>query len=123
MSKIRINDFVTVLAGKNKGATGNVTRVLAKQDKVVVDGVNKQVKHVKKRDGQAGERVEFFAPIHVSNVAVADPKDGKPTRVGYKVDGKTKTRISRRSGEAITATAPKAKKTTKKDKDSSSDKK
>ncbi len=115
--KIRKDDSVYILAGKDRGKTGTVTRVLKKTDRVLVDGINKTIKHVKKKEGQSGERVEFFAPIHISNVSIVDPKTGKPTRVGYKVEGKTKVRIAKKSGEKIIATAKTkkvAKKTTKK---------
>lgn len=102
-----------MIAGADRGKTGTVTKIIASDNRVVVEGVNKHIKHVKGRDGQGGERVEFFAPIHVSNIAIADPKTGKPTRVGYKVEGKTKTRIAKKSGEVVLKTA-KAKKTTAK---------
>lgn len=104
--KFRIGDSVIVISGADRGKTGTVTKIIANDNRIVVDGVNKHVKHVKGKDGNSGERVEFFAPIHVSNVAVADPKTGKATRIGYKVEGKTKTRIAKKSGEII---APKAK--------------
>jgi large subunit ribosomal protein L24 len=103
--KIRKDDSVYIQTGKDRGKTGTVTKVLKKSDRVVVDGINKTIKHVKKKEGQSGERVEFFAPIHISNVAILDPKTGKPTRIGYQVDGKTKVRIAKKSGEKIIAVA------------------
>ncbi len=107
--KFRIGDSVIVISGADRGKTGTVTKIIADDNRIVVEGVNKAIKHVKAQNGNSGERVEFFAPIHVSNVAVADPKSGKATRVGYKVEGKTKTRIAKASGEVITGKA-KAKK-------------
>ncbi|MCF7812116.1 50S ribosomal protein L24 [Candidatus Gracilibacteria bacterium] len=118
--KIRTNDLVFVLTGKDRGKTGRVVKVLQSQEKVIVEGVNRQVKHVKGRDGNPGERIEFDAPLHVSNVAVVDPKDGKPTRIRYKFDNNQKLRVSKRSDEVIVAGAGKKQKT--KEKSSSSKK-
>lgn len=102
-AKIRKGDTVVVLAGKDKGATGEVTRVMPKDSKVVVAGVNVATRHRKpsQLNPQGGlERSE--APIHVSNVALKDPKTGKPTRVRFETgkDGK-KARVASRSGETI----------------------
>lgn len=100
--KIRKGDNVKVLAGKDKGKTGKVIQVLPEEGRVVVDGVNRMFKHARTaKRGEKGQKIDFFAPIHASNVAVLG-KDGKPTRVGYKrlEDGK-KVRIDRKSGEAI----------------------
>lgn len=80
--KIKVGDNVRVTAGKDKGKTGKVLQVFPKQAKVVVENMNKAVKHLKKRGSQAGQRVEFTAPIHVSNVRVVG-KNGEG-RVGYK---------------------------------------
>ena len=104
MSKLHIKkgDTVCVLAGKDKGATGKVVKALPKEDRVIVEGVNLVKKHRKANPagGQQGEVVTKEAPIHVSNVALAE--DGKPTRVGYRFeeDG-TKVRVSRRTGKDI----------------------
>jgi len=99
--KIRKGDRVVVLAGKDKGRTGEVLRAFPKEQRVLVQGVNMVTKHVRPSATSAGgiERVE--APIHVSNVAIADPRDGAPTRIGYKMDGERKVRFARRSGEVI----------------------
>ncbi|WP_046470644.1 50S ribosomal protein L24 [Allosalinactinospora lopnorensis] len=100
--KIKKNDEVIVIAGKDKGATGKVIRALPKEQRVVVEGVNLIKKHKKANPagGQQGEVVTKEAPIHVSNVALAE--NGKPARVGYRFeeDG-TKVRISRRTGKDI----------------------
>ena len=99
--KFRIGDEVVIISGKDLGKKGTITQILKKTDRVLVEGVNKRVKHVKKREGNAGERVEFFAPIHVSNVAIIDPSNKKPSRIGFKfADGK-KIRISKSSGKDL----------------------
>jgi large subunit ribosomal protein L24 len=113
--KFRINDDVVVTAGKDRGKTGKITKVLPKSERVIVEGVNKAIKHIKGRNGEAGERVEFFAPINVSNISIVDPKDGKPSKIGYRVDGKTKVRFARKSGTVLpTASNKTAKKIVKK---------
>ena len=100
---IRRNDNVLVIAGKEKGKTGRVDRQLVEDNRVVVEGVNLITRHIKARPGvrQSG-RIQQEAPIHISNVALADPKDGSATRVGYKFleDGR-KVRIAKQSGEVI----------------------
>ena len=101
--KIKKGDTVVVLAGKDKGRTGEVTKVMPKDDKVVVSGINVHARHRKpsQLNPQGGiERKE--APLHVSNVAIADPKSGKPTRVRFETnkDGK-KVRVAAKSGELI----------------------
>lgn len=101
--KIKKGDNVVVLTGKDKGVKGEVLKVLPEDGRVVVQGVNVAKKHRKPSQihPQGGiESIELA--IHVSNVALVDPKEGKPTRVGYKIlkDGK-KVRVARRSGETI----------------------
>lgn len=102
MQKIRKGDKVVVLAGKDKGRTGEVLRVLPKDDKAVVRGVNVVRRHQRQTQSQEGGIISKEAPVHISNIAIADPKDGKPTRVGFRVekDGK-KVRVAKRSGEVI----------------------
>lgn len=102
MQKIRKGDKVVVLAGKDKGRTGEVLRVMPKDEKAVVRGVNMIVRHQKQTQAQEGGLVRKEAPIHLSNIAVADPKDGKtPTRVGFELRDGKKVRIAKRSGEVI----------------------
>ncbi len=102
-AKIRKGDTVVVLSGKDKGKTGEVVRSLPKEGKVVVSGVNVVTRHKKpsQANPQGGlERSE--APIHVSKVAIEDPKTGKPTRVGFRInDDGSKVRVAKRSGEVI----------------------
>lgn len=100
--KIKKGDQVIVITGKNKGAKGAVLEVIPDARRVVVQGVNTIKKHVKPSQTSAGGIETREASIHVSNVALADPKTGKPSRVGYKVlkDGR-KVRVARKSGETV----------------------
>lgn len=104
--KLRINDNVIVQTGKDKGKTGTIIKILPKKDTVLVEGINKRIKHVKKREGNPGERVEFSAPIHVSNVSIIDPKTNTATRIGYKSEGKTKIRVTKKSGTEVPSSKP-----------------
>ncbi|CCG07859.1 50S ribosomal protein L24 [Pararhodospirillum photometricum] len=101
-AKIKKGDRVVVLTGRDKGRKGVVLRAIPKESRVVVQGVNVVKRHQRPTAGAAGGIVEMEAPIHVSNVAHEDPKDGAPTRVGFKVleDGR-KVRFAKRSGEVI----------------------
>ena len=101
-AKIKKGDNVIVLTGKDKGRTGTVLEMVTKTDRVLVQGVNVVKRHTKQSQTSEGGIVTKEAPIHVSNVALADPKDGKPTRVGVKIndDGK-KVRFAKRSGDLI----------------------
>lgn len=100
--KIKKGDQVIVIAGKNKGAKGSVLEVIPDARRVVVQGVNIIKKHVKPSATGGGGIETKEAPIHVSNVALSDPKTGKPSRVGYKLlkDGR-KVRVARKSGETV----------------------
>ena len=100
--KIRKGDTVVVLSGKDKGKTGEVTRAMPKDGKVIVAGVNVGVRHRKpsQANPQGGlERRE--APLRASKVAIADPKSGKPTRVRFEIRDGKKVRIAAKSGELI----------------------
>jgi large subunit ribosomal protein L24 len=100
--KIRKGDKVAVISGKEKGKTGEVLRILREEARVLVQGVRMVKRHTRPSPGNPGGIVEKEAPIHVSNVALLDPKSGKPTRVGLKIlDGGRKVRVARRSGETI----------------------
>lgn len=99
--KIKKGDKVHVIAGANKGKEGTVLEVIALKNRVVVEGVNIRKKHTKPTNDNPGGINEITAPIHVSNVALADPKTGEASRVGRKVvDGKI-VRYSKKSGEII----------------------
>ncbi|OAN59518.1 50S ribosomal protein L24 [Magnetospirillum moscoviense] len=99
---VKKGDKVVVITGKDKGKSGEVLVAYPKEDRVIVQGVNKVKRHTRPTQTNAGGIVEKEASIHVSNVAHADPKDGKPTRVGVKIleDGR-KVRVAKRSGEVI----------------------
>ncbi len=100
--KIKKGDQVMVLTGRDKGAKGEVLKVMPAQSRVVVQGVNMVTKHQKPSQISAGGIQKKELSIHVSNVAVVDPKSDKPTRVGYKTlkDGK-KVRVAKKSGENL----------------------
>ncbi|TAN10204.1 MAG: 50S ribosomal protein L24 [Rhizobiaceae bacterium] len=102
MQKIKKGDKVVVLAGKDKGRSGEVLSVAPKDSKAVVRGINLVRRHQRQTQNQEGGILTKEAPIHLSNLALADPKDGKPTRVGFTVqkDGR-KVRVAKRSGETI----------------------
>ena len=100
--KIKKGDQVVVLTGRDKGAKGEVLRVLPAAQRVVVQGVNLVTKHRKPTQVSPGGIQKTELPIHISNVAIADPKTGAATRIGYKTlkDGK-KVRVAKKSGETI----------------------
>ena len=101
-AKIKKGDQVIVLSGKDKGRTGEVVKSLPKDGKVVVSGVNVAVRHVKPSQGDPqGGLKRSEAPMHVSKVAIVDPKDGKATRVRFETVGDKKVRVSARTGEKI----------------------
>jgi large subunit ribosomal protein L24 len=102
--KIKKGDTVVVITGKDKGKTGEVIRSMPKDNKLLVRGVNVVKRHTRPTQNSAGGIVEKEAPIDVSNVALLDPKDNKPTRVGFKVmeDGR-KVRVAKKSGTVIDA--------------------
>jgi large subunit ribosomal protein L24 len=100
--RIKKGDTVVILAGKDKGRTGEVVRVIPKEDRVVVSGINVHARHRKptQQNPQGGiERSE--APLHISNVAIADPKSGEPTRVRFEERDGKKVRVAAKSGELI----------------------
>ena len=101
-AKIRKGDKVVVLSGKDKGKHGEVTKAMPKDGKVVVSGVNIATRHRKAtQENPQGGLDRFEAPMHVSKVAIEDPKTGKPTRVRFEVRDGKKVRIAVRSGELI----------------------
>jgi large subunit ribosomal protein L24 len=101
-ARIRKGDRVVLLAGKDKGKSGEVLRVLPKDKRVLVSGVNMIRRHTRPSQAGPGGIEEREASVHVSNVAHVDPKDDKPTRVGFKfIEGGRKVRYAKRSGEVI----------------------
>lgn len=100
--KIKKNDNVIVIAGKDKGKTGKVVKALPLIDMVVVAGVNLKKKHQRpQKTGQKGQVIEKTLPIHVSNVMIVDPGTGKRSRVGMKMVGEKYVRVSKKSGKEI----------------------
>jgi len=104
--KIKTGDNVKVLSGKDKNKTGKVTQVLLNkknnQSYAVVESLNLRKKHLRtQKRGEKGQTIELSFPIHISKVMLIDPNSKKPTRVGYKIEGKDKKRVSKRSGEFI----------------------
>jgi large subunit ribosomal protein L24 len=100
--KIRKNDNVIVLSGKDKGKKGKVLRVFIDDNKAIVEGVNISKRHQRPRQqGKLGEIIDKPMPIHISNLSIVDPKSGKPARIGYKVTDGKKVRIARQSGQEI----------------------
>jgi large subunit ribosomal protein L24 len=101
-AKIKKGDKVVILAGRDAGRSGEVIKVLPKEDIALVRGINVVKRHQRQTQTQEGGIISKEAPIHLSNVAIADPKDGKATRVGFKVlDDGRKVRVAKRSGEVI----------------------
>lgn len=100
--KLKTNDNVEVTAGKDKGKHGKITKVFPKENKVLVEGVNMYVKHIKPVQGRAGERVRRERPLHTASVAIMNPDTGKTDRIGYKIDAKgNKIRVFKKTGEEI----------------------
>ena len=103
-AKIKKGDRVVVLSGKDKGKTGEVVQVMPREERAVVRGVNLVRRHQRQTAQQEGGIISKEASVHLSNIAVADPKDGKPTRVGFKtLDDGRKVRFAKRSGDLIDA--------------------
>ena len=101
-AKIKKGDKVVVLAGRDKGKTGEVMQVMPREERALVRGVNLVKRHQRQSANQEGGIISKEAPIHLSNLAYADPKDGKPTRVGFKIlDDGRKVRFAKRSGDLI----------------------
>ena len=101
-AKIKKGDKVVVLAGRDKGRSGEVLQVMPKEERAVVRGVNVVKRHQRQSMNQEGGIISKEAPIHLSNLGFADPKDGKATRVGFKIlDDGRKVRFAKRSGELI----------------------
>ena len=101
-AKIKTGDRVVVLTGRDRGRQGDDTKVIPQDNRAVVSGINVARRHTRPTPQEPGGIVDKELPIHVSNLALVDPKDGKPTRVGFQTleDGR-KVRVARRSGETI----------------------
>ena len=100
-ARIKKGDTVIILAGKDKGKRGQVTEVITRLDKVVVEGINSVITHKKQTKDSAGGRIPKNAPVHLSNVALLDPRNDVATRVGFIVKEGKKVRVAKKSGEVI----------------------
>lgn len=102
MQRIKKGDQVVVLTGKDKGRTGEVVKMMPKDDRAIVGGINMIKRHQRQTANTEAGIISREAPIHLSNLALADPKDGKPGRIGFKTleDGR-KVRFAKRSGDVI----------------------
>ena len=99
-AKLRKGDKVVVLAGKDKGKEGEITQVMPAVNKAVVDGVNIAIRHTRQSQQAQGGRIPQAMPIDLSNLALIDA-NGKPTRVGFRMDGDAKVRFAKTTGDAI----------------------
>ena len=99
-AKLRKGDKVVVLAGKDKGKEGEITQVMPSKGKAIVDGVNIAIRHTRQTQTDQGGRQPKAMPIDLSNLALIDA-NGKPTRVGFRMDGDTKVRFAKTTGDAI----------------------
>ncbi|GIX16829.1 MAG: 50S ribosomal protein L24 [Rhodothalassiaceae bacterium] len=100
-AKLKKGDKVVVIAGRDKGKTGEILKVLPKENRAIVSGVNLVKKHQRPTPQEPGGIITKEAPIHLSNLMLADPKDGRPTRVGFKFVEGRKVRFAKKSGEVI----------------------
>ncbi|MBI4835765.1 MAG: 50S ribosomal protein L24 [Candidatus Abawacabacteria bacterium] len=99
--KIKKNDVIIVIAGKDKGKTGKVLQAFPRLDQILVEGINLVTRHVKARQNIPGGILKTERPIHVSNVMLLDPESKKPTRIGYRFEGEKKVRYAKVSGEIL----------------------
>ncbi|MRX50403.1 50S ribosomal protein L24 [Paracoccus sp. S-4012] len=99
-AKLRKGDRVIVLTGKDKGQQGEITQVMPKDNKAVVDGVNMAIRHTRQSQSSQGGRIPKAMPIDLSNLALIDA-NGKPTRVGFRMEGETKVRFAKTTGDVI----------------------
>jgi len=100
-AKLKKGDRVVVLAGRDKGKEGDILRVIPKENRAVVSGVNIVVRHQKQSQRSQGGKIPVEAPIQLSNLALLDPKEGGPTRVGFRFEEGKKVRFAKKSGETI----------------------
>ena len=102
-AKLKKGDKVVVLAGKDKGREGTISEIRPKDGKAVVDGVNVAIRHRRQSQNAQGGRIPTPMPIDLSNLALVDPKEGGPTRVGFRFEDGRKVRYAKKSGEVIDA--------------------
>ena len=99
-AKLKKGDKVIVLAGKDKGRKGEITRVMPKEGKAIVEGINIAIRHVRQSQTSQGGRIPQAMPIDLSNLAILD-KNGKPTRVGFRIEDGRKVRYAKTTGETL----------------------
>ena len=102
-AKLRKGDKVIVLTGKDKGKQGEIAQVMPQAGKAVVTGINVAIRHTRQSQNEQGGRISKPMPIQLSNLALVDPKDGGPTRVGFRMEDGKKVRFAKKSGETINA--------------------
>lgn len=102
-AKLKKGDKVVVLAGKDKGKEGEIEKVMPKEGRAVVSGVNIAIRHTRQSQQSQGGRIPQAAPIDLSNLALVDPKEGGATRVGFKTVDGVKVRFAKKSGEVLDA--------------------
>jgi len=100
-AKLKKGDKVVVLTGKDKGREGEIAQVMPAANKAIVTGINQAVRHQRQTQQSQGGRIPVDMPINLSNLALVDPKEGGPTRVGFKMDGDKKVRFAKKSGAVI----------------------
>ena len=105
--KLKVGDNVMVIAGKDRGKTGKISKLFVKMERIMVEGINKVKKHVKPSKDQKGGIIEIEKSIHASNAMLICPTTGKPTRISYQGTGKEKVRVSKKSGKVIPNTPKK----------------
>ena len=100
-SKLKKGDKVVVLVGKDKMKEGEIIKIIPKDNKAIVSGINTVIRHTKQTQTDQGGRISKEMPIQLSNIALVDPKQGGPTRVGFKITDGKKVRFAKKSGEII----------------------
>ncbi len=100
-AKLKKGDKVVVIAGRDKGVEGEIERVMPSEGRAVVTGVNTVIRHTKQSQASQGGRIPKAMPIDLSNLAMIDPKDGGPTRVGFRMEDGKKVRFAKKSGDVI----------------------
>ena len=103
MNRLRKGDTVVVTTGKDKGRSGTITRMLLKEDRAIVQGINMVKRHQRQTQTDEGGIISKEASIHLSNLMLADPKDGSPTRVRIEERDGKRVRVAKRSGELVDA--------------------
>ncbi|MEM8792535.1 MAG: 50S ribosomal protein L24 [Pseudomonadota bacterium] len=102
-AKLKKGDKVVVISGRDKGKEGEILRMIKDEGRAIVSGVNMVIRHQRQSQNAQGGRIPKEAPIQISNIALVDPKEGGPTRVGFRMEDGQKVRFAKKSGETIDA--------------------